>query len=137
MRVRVRLPLAVALPLLLAGCGIAPVAERPTPGAVVGDYYRGDHTGSNIYLTLNADSSYHATWRGCVGEYGTSAGVWRVVDDRVELEPQDDSGKRVEEIRVLHALRYRRELIFVADLNDRYYKRYGPDDSSAFYRQGK
>lgn len=52
---------------------------------LVGTYYRGNGTGYNLTLTLNSDGQFHCISTGCVGDYGTSTGTWRVDNDQIQM----------------------------------------------------
>src|SRR5262249_7592960 len=58
--------------------------------AVAGSYYRGDGTGYNIYLTLDADGKYKAEWRGCLGKYGEASGQWTLKDKQITFKPSKE-----------------------------------------------
>jgi len=74
---------AVSLVALLFGVCVSIAGEEKEKGtpeapssakAVAGDYYRGDGTGYNIYLTLKENGKYTAEWHGCLGKYGEASG---------------------------------------------------------------
>ena len=77
---------------LFVGCGGRPVSTQSSSAATLaGSYYRGDHTGYNIYLDLLANGSYTAKWRGCLGEYGTARGTWATTGGKVVLSPSEET----------------------------------------------
>ena len=65
---------------------------------VLGRWYRGDHLGYNLVLTLSRDHSYSAAWSGDeinekTGDsvYGRASGRWKIVDDRLTIAPQNET----------------------------------------------
>ena len=86
--------------VLLFGCGVDRMnVEAPTSSSapsqqhseLSGDYYRGDGLGYNISLHLQADHNYSATWRGCLGVYGTAHGTWSFENGTLHLDPQGEN----------------------------------------------
>jgi hypothetical protein len=43
-----------------------------------GAYVLGDGEGYNLRLTLKQEGEFDCTWRGCLGDYGTAVGEWRL-----------------------------------------------------------
>jgi hypothetical protein len=62
-------------------------SDQARNSVVVGDYYQGDGTGVNWYLTLKSDSQYSFKWAGCLGEYAKSEGQWSMAGTQIELHP--------------------------------------------------
>ncbi len=123
---------------LFVGCGGRPVStQSSSPATLAGSYYRGDHTGYNIYLDLLTNGSYTAKWRGCLGEYGTAHGTWATANGRVVLSPAGETGMMKEHLRELHIVQHQGQTVFVPDLRDDYYRKYGADEYAAFHRQTK
>src|SRR3954454_20247791 len=66
---------------------------------VVGRWYRGDHLGYNVLLTLAPDHTYKATWTGDEinpktnrpGEYGTASGKWKLEGDHLAITPAKET----------------------------------------------
>ena len=122
---------------LLIGCA-GPQTVSPADGAALaGHYYRGDHTGYNIYMDLLASGKYQAEWRGCLGVYGTAHGTWALVDGRVVLSPSKETDMMKGELRELFIVQQQGQTVFVPDLHDDYYHKYGPDEYAAFHKQEK
>src|SRR6185295_5758511 len=82
--------------------------QLPIPPAngieMAGSYYRGDHTGYNIYLDLLAGGEYTAKWRGCLGVYGTARGRWTMVKNRMVFSPSSETGMMKRHLRQLHVV---------------------------------
>jgi hypothetical protein len=76
------------LAILLAVFAAVPVQDT----TLAGQYYQGDGTGVNWYLTLQTDHHYSFTWRGCLGEYGKSAGRWSFRDHQLTLRSATSAG---------------------------------------------
>jgi hypothetical protein len=60
--------------------------SRSDLATIAGPYYMGDHLGINIRIGLALDRSYRATWYGCLGLYGESAGLWSFSDSLLVLK---------------------------------------------------
>ena len=72
-----------------------PPADQPESSAaarVVGEYYKGDGLGVNLYLSLNEDRTFRCLWRGCLGVYGECHGSWSLVDNRIVTQPSHQDG---------------------------------------------
>ncbi len=121
--------LAVAV---LTGCN-----RQATLSSLAGSYYRGDGTGYNVYLDLAAGGTYKAEWHGCFGTYGMASGTWLVDGERIVLSPSSETGMMKGHLRELHIVKHDGQFVFVPDLHDDYYRKYGPDRYSAFHRQKK
>ena len=76
----------VAVLLTLLGSG------QPHDSSVVGEYYQGDGTGTNWYLSLKPDDQYSFKWVGCLGEYGQSEGQWSVEGGQLKLHARKTAG---------------------------------------------
>ena len=122
---------------LLIGCSSQQTSAPAGGTALAGSYYRGDHTGYNIYLDLLASGTYKAEWHGCLGVYGTARGTWTMVDGRIVLSPSKETDMMKGELRELHIIQQKGQTLFVPDLHDDYYQKYGPDEYAAFHRQAK
>jgi len=74
---------------------------EPVTGSA--DYYMGNHLSMNLRLLLTAGGTYSVTWHGCEGLDGAAVGTWKLVDDRLVLEPVDSQGIfKHHPIRILH-----------------------------------
>ena len=90
---------------LLIFSGITSASADSFPnGELVGGWYQGDGLGYNVTLTLNTDGSYIASWRGCLGLYGTAAGNWKVDEDVIVLTPASETDMMVGHLRTLKIL---------------------------------
>ena len=110
-------------------------AQQPTARQLTGSYYRGDHTGYNVTIDLNDSGNYTATWDGCLGNYGTARGTWSVAGTIITLKPTAETGMMKGHLRHLNLVRKNDTFVFVPDLKDDYYRKYGSDDYSAFHKQ--
>ena len=117
---------------LLTGC-----SRQASVSSLAGSYYRGDHKGYNINLDLLTSGRYKAEWRGCCGLYGTASGTWAVGGDRVILSPSTETDMMKGHLRELHIVHTHGQSVFVPDLHDDYYRKFGADDYSAFHKQKK
>src|SRR5215813_11583896 len=91
--------LAMSLAVLVFGARVSFAGEEKEKGSpeappdakgVAGDYYRGDGTGYNIYLTLKADGKYTAEWQGCLGKYGEASGQWTLRGKQIVFKPSKE-----------------------------------------------
>ena len=81
--------------LLVAAFSVVALAAGYTDKDVVGRWYRGDHLGYNVLLTLAPDHTYKATWTGDEvdpktnrpGEYGSASGQWKLQGNRLLITP--------------------------------------------------
>jgi hypothetical protein len=117
---------------LLVGC-----SKQASVSSLAGNYYRGDGTGYNIYLNLELAGTYKAEWHGCLGIYGKAEGSWSVNGKRITLRPTSETDMLKGHLRELHIVEYKSQFIFVPDLQDTNYQKYGPDTLTAFFRQKK
>ena len=104
---------------------------------LAGSYYRGDHTGYNIYLDLLPDGTYRAEWQGCLGSYGAARGAWKSAGGKIIFYPSEEKGKMKGHLRELNIVRNYWRTAFVPDPNNEYYRKYGPNEYSAFYRRSR
>ena len=124
--------------LICVGCQSTKRAALLTrPAELAGSYYRGDHKGYNLYLDLQADGTYTAKWRGCLGVYGTARGTWGFYDRRLFFTPSEETDMMKGHLRELHIVQHQGETVFVPDLRDDIYRKYGPTRYAAFHRQQK
>jgi len=76
-----------------AQIGQPPLQAGPSNAAeakindVVGNYYFGDGLGVNCRLELKEDSTFHFTWRGCLGVYDENEGAYNREGNLVVLIP--------------------------------------------------
>ena len=70
-----------------------------------GTYYKGDGLGENISLELKDDGTYSAQWHGCLGNYGSASGTWRLSGNDVELSPNSETEMLVGYLRTLSLYR--------------------------------
>jgi hypothetical protein len=84
---------------------------------------------------LAAGGTYKAEWHGCLGTYGTASGTWLVDGERIVLSPSSETDMMKGHLRELHIVKQDGQFVFVPDLHDDYYRKYGPDRYSAFHRQ--
>jgi hypothetical protein len=146
MKTRYLFATGVLTAALVLGLGAASGAEQkekgtpeapPNAKAVAGNYYRGDGTGYNIYLTLLKNGTYTAQWRGCLGEYGTASGTWAVTEKRIVLKPVKEKDMMKGHLKVLDVLRYKGQWIFVPSDDRDFYDKYGVSRYSCFQKQEK
>ena len=87
--------------LLIFTAAIAVAASSFTDRDVLGRWYRGDHFGYNVALTLAPDHSYKATWSGDEGEYGSASGKWALQADRLVITPSRETKDTKGDLRTL------------------------------------
>jgi hypothetical protein len=109
----------------------------PDAKAVAGNYYRGDGTGYNIYLTLKENGKYTAEWHGCMGKYGEASGQWTLTDKRIVFKPAKEKDMMKGHLKSLDVLRYRGQWIFVQSDDHKFYDKYGVSRYSCFQKQEK
>lgn len=109
----------------------------PNARAVAGNYYRGDGTGYNIYLTLKADGKYTAEWRGCLGKYGEASGQWTLKDKQITFKPSEEKDMMKGHLRSLDVLKFKGEWIFVPTEDRDFYDKWGVSRYSCFQKQDK
>ena len=81
---------------LVALLGLATALDaEPIPlEGLAGDYYYGDGTGVNRWLSIRPDGTYFYTWRGCLGLYASAYGRLSLDADGVaELGPAEEGGE--------------------------------------------
>jgi hypothetical protein len=123
---------------ILAGNVEKGVPETPPNAkAIAGDYYCGDGTGYNVFLSLKENGSYAGVWRGCLGKYGEASGKWKISDKRVVLTPKNEKGMMKSHLRQLDALKYNGGWIFVRSNEREFYDKYGVSRYSCFQRMEK
>jgi hypothetical protein len=119
-----------------SGAPTAPAPQQqPTAKQLTGSYYRGDGLGYNVTVELKDAGDYTAAWHGCLGEYGTGKGSWSVAGTIITLKPTAETGAMKGHLRQLHIVRKDDAFIFVPNLKNDYYRKYGPDAFSAFHKQ--
>jgi len=109
----------------------------PESRNLAGAYYLGDHAGINVYLDLLPDGTYKADWPGCGGSCGAERGAWKAEQDKLAFFPAEDKGRLTGYLRQLNIVRNYWRTVFVRNPGDKYYKRYGPDGRSAFFRRNR
>ncbi|MDQ6622901.1 MAG: hypothetical protein M3Y86_05385 [Verrucomicrobiota bacterium] len=72
---------------LLLTTALAAAAGDVPERDVLGHWYRGDHFGYNVGLTLAPDHTYTATWSGDEGQYGSASGKWKLQEARLVITP--------------------------------------------------
>lgn len=109
----------------------------PESRDLAGSYYRGDHAGYDIYLDLRPDGTYKAEWPGCGGTCGAARGAWKTVEDKLMFFPSEEKGRLQGYLPELNIVRSYWRTVLVPDLGTEYYKRYGQNARSAFYRRNR
>jgi tetratricopeptide (TPR) repeat protein len=59
---------------------------------LAGTYILGDHQGYNLRFVLKPEGKFDCSWRGCLGDYGTAIGDWRVDKNGLELSTSKSEG---------------------------------------------
>ena len=57
-----------------------------------GAYVLGDGEGYNLRLTLKREGEFDCTWRGCLGDYGSTVGEWRLDKNGLKLSTKKSEG---------------------------------------------
>ncbi|MFO0812349.1 MAG: hypothetical protein U0796_03970 [Gemmatales bacterium] len=57
-----------------------------------GSYYVGNGLGMNLYLSLLASGQFTCKWTGCIGDYGSSSGTWKIQPNGIVLNAQKAEG---------------------------------------------
>lgn len=83
------LKLCLSATLALTACTDHSV--RVSESELVGDYYSGDGLGVNITIALHDDGTFEGQWLGCLGDYGTSSGRWRLRGEQLVFEEQSSN----------------------------------------------
>jgi len=122
---------------MLTACAERQANTSASNASLVGSYYRDDHTGYNIYLDLLPSGKYKAEWHGCLGVYGTARGTWIADEKKVVLSPSKETDMMKGHLRELHIVRQQGQTVFVPDLHDDYFQKYGPDEYAAFHKKEK
>lgn len=107
----------------------------PDAKAIAGDYYRGDGTGYNIYLTLDANGQYKAKWRGCLGVYGEASGRWTLKDKQIFFAFSKETGMMQGHLKELDILKFKGGWIFVPTNDREFYDKWGVDRYSCFQKR--
>jgi len=89
---------------------------------VVGRWYRGDHRGYNVVLTLALDHTYKATWTGDEidpktnrpGEYGSASGKWKLEGDRLAITPAKETKDTKGDVSTMRVQRRRDKIVLAA-----------------------
>lgn len=72
------------LVIAVADDGTRSEVRQTVNGArLAGRYFSGDGTSCNLDLNLRHDGTFEVVWTGCLGVYGTCAGVWSIDDKGV------------------------------------------------------
>jgi hypothetical protein len=138
--------MAVTLAILMLGACVSAAAEGkqkgtpetpPNAEAVVGDYYRGNGTSYNVYLTLKADGSYTADWQGCLGKYGEASGQWALKGQQIVFQPAEEKDMMRGHLKVLDVLKFKGAWILVPADERRFYDTWGVSAYSCFQKQRK
>jgi len=145
-----KIPRALAVPLgilfLLVGAVLALCAEEPqkgtpevppNPKAVAGNYYRGDGTGYNIYLTLKENGKYTAEWHGCLGKYGEASGQWTLAGKSITFKASKEKDMMKGHLKSLDVLKFRGQWIFVPSDDRQFYDKYGVSRYSCYQKTEK
>jgi len=101
---------------------------------LLGAYHRGSGLLSTS-LNLRHDRSYLATWRGCLGEYGRSAGTWSLEEGRVSFEPVEESESMKGRFTELYVGYQDANLFLFPNPNNESFQRFGPRRSTVFSRR--
>jgi hypothetical protein len=124
--------LPLMMVMLSAGC------QRNQPSAALkplaGSYYRGNGLGYNIRLNLRANGAYDATWRGCLGLYGTARGMWTVDGEQIVFSPTKETGNMKGHLKRLDVLQHEGRSIFVPSDDRQFYDAHGVSSYSCFQR---
>src|SRR5437762_2802498 len=89
---------------------------------VVGRWYRGDHLGYNVVLTLSADHTYKATWPGdeidpktnAPGEYGNASGKWKLEAERLVITPTKETKDTKGDLQTMRVERRHGKIVLAA-----------------------
>jgi hypothetical protein len=93
--------------------------------------------GYNVSLDLKQDQTYSATWIGYLGIYGTSFGSWSFQDGRILIQPTKETGAMVGHLVELVVGHQDEAVFLVADLENDFFKKYGPNRKSVFIRSNE
>ena len=102
-----------------------------------GAYYQGGDGLYRVLLDLKQDQTYSATWIGCLGIYGTSFGSWSFQDGRILIQPTKETGILVGHLVELVVGHQDEAIFLVADLENDFFKKYGPNRKSVFIRSNE
>ncbi|MEO7300154.1 MAG: hypothetical protein ABI042_16440 [Verrucomicrobiota bacterium] len=112
----------------------------PDANAIAGNFYRGDGTGYNIYLTLMKDGKYTTEWHGCLGKYGEASGEWNLTDKQIIFSPAKEEGMmKKRRLISLETCKFKTQWIFVpTEKSDReFYDKWGVSRYSCFQKTDK
>ncbi|MGI8889177.1 MAG: hypothetical protein ACR2G0_00115 [Chthoniobacterales bacterium] len=106
--------------LLVLALSATAVAADYTDKDMVGRWYRGDHLGYNVLLTLSPDHTYKATWTGDEidpktnrpGEYGSASGKWKPEGDHLVITPQKETKDTKGDVASMRLRRQRGKIVF-------------------------
>jgi len=107
----------------------------PNTKAVLGNYYRGDGTGYNVYLTLKRRGNYSAEGHGCLGKYGESSGKWTLDGKRIILVPTKEEGMLKAHLKQLDIIRFKGQWIFFRSEDKDFYDKHGVSRFSCFQKR--
>ena len=93
-------------------------AKDETP-QLSGSYYCGDHLGYNVTLNLSTAGKYDARWDGCLGEYGTAEGSWRMSGTKLILTPAKETGLMMGHLTILKVRKKEGQFTFLSEEDDR------------------
>ncbi len=88
----VRPVLWLMVPIAIAWTGGPSHAQSTRASSLAGRYSWGDGLGYRIGLELDGLGRYHATWNGCLGEYGTAEGRWSASGPTIHFRPSKETG---------------------------------------------
>jgi hypothetical protein len=105
--------------LLVLAVSAAAIAADYTDKDVIGRWYRGDHLGYNVVLTLSPDHAYKATWTGDEidpktnrrGEYASASGKWKLNGDRLVITPQKETKDTKRDISTMRLQRHHGKIV--------------------------
>lgn len=84
------------LAFVMLGCGGRKPPPLPAATAVddslVGAYYQGDGLGYNLRLSLQPNGEFSCSWTGCLGDYGSTKGIWGRSGDTVVVSAAKSDG---------------------------------------------
>ena len=105
--------------LLVLALTTAAFAADHADKDVLGRWYRGDHLGYNVLLTLSPDHTYKAAWTGDEidpktnrpGEYGSASGKWKLEGDRLVVTPQKETKDTKGDVSTMRLQRQRGKIV--------------------------
>jgi hypothetical protein len=103
---------------------------------LIGEYKCGDGLGYNLRLILKEQGRFDCTWRGCLGEYGKSAGEWVVDRAGVKLIPASSEGLLKEKpLGRLHLIRFGEHYLLLPKDDYDWFEKNGPDTLCCLHKQ--